>query len=145
MAQDFLIVSKKMLPDYMEKVIAARKLLESHEVSTVTEAVRRVGISRNTYYKYKDYVFMPEEALDSRRASVSMILGHKPGVLSAVLYEVYRVNCNIITISQSTPVALRASVNMVLDITNMKCTVTEMIEHLKAVPEVHEVQLDAVE
>ena len=53
MKKDFLIVNRKMLPDYLDKVIYARKLLESNEVSTITKAVEVAGISRNTYYKYK--------------------------------------------------------------------------------------------
>ena len=53
MNTDYLIVHKKILPEYLEKVIYARNLLERHEVPTVTEAVQKAGISRNTYYKYK--------------------------------------------------------------------------------------------
>ena len=49
----FLIVSRKILPDYLDKVIYARNLLTNHEASTITEAVQKAGISRNTYYKYK--------------------------------------------------------------------------------------------
>ena len=50
----YLIVHKKILPDYLEKVIETRELLASREAATVTEAVQRAGISRNTYYKYKN-------------------------------------------------------------------------------------------
>ena len=57
MKKDFLIVSRKILPDYLDKVIYARNLLVNHEASTITEAVQIAGISRNTYYKYKDYVY----------------------------------------------------------------------------------------
>ncbi len=53
---DYLIVHKKILPEYFNQVIQARSLLENHEVETVTEAVKKVGISRNTYYRYKDYL-----------------------------------------------------------------------------------------
>ena len=53
MKKDFLIVSRKILPDYLDKVIYARNLLTNHEASTITEAVQKAGISRNTYYKYK--------------------------------------------------------------------------------------------
>ena len=48
MAEKYLIVNKKILPDYLDKVIEARHLLMSCEVLTITEAVQRVGISRNT-------------------------------------------------------------------------------------------------
>ena len=52
MAGSYLIVNKKILPEYYEQVILARELLESREAKTVTEAVMKAGISRNTYYKY---------------------------------------------------------------------------------------------
>ena len=58
MAGNYLIVHKKILPDYLEKVIEARELLASHEAATVTEAVKSVGISRNTFYKYKNYGYV---------------------------------------------------------------------------------------
>ena len=53
MKSDYLIVHRKILPEYLDKVIYARNLLESHEAATITEAVQMAGISRNTYYKYK--------------------------------------------------------------------------------------------
>ena len=145
MAEKYLIVNKKILPDYLDKVIEARHLLMSCEVLTITEAVQRVGISRNTYYKYKDYVFQPEETDNQRRASLSMVLAHEAGALSAVLGSISRANASIITISQSTPVALRASVMMVLDITNLHGTIDTLIEVLKDLNQVHSVHLDALE
>ncbi len=145
MAEKYLIVNKKILPDYLDKVIEARHLLMSCEVLTITEAVQRVGISRNTYYKYKDYVFQPEETNNQRRASLSMVLAHEAGALSAVLGSISRANASIITISQSTPVALRASVMMVLDITNLHGTIDTLIEVLKDLSQVHSVHLDALE
>ena len=57
MKKDFLIVNRKILPDYLDKVIYARRLLETNEVTTITKAVEMAGISSNTYYNYKDYVF----------------------------------------------------------------------------------------
>ena len=74
MSSDYLLVHKKILPDYFSKVIAARELLASHEVETVKEAVERCGISRNTYYKYKDYIFEPNDLTGSRKAVFSMML-----------------------------------------------------------------------
>ena len=36
MASDYLLVSKKILPSYLEQVIKARELLSRHEASSVT-------------------------------------------------------------------------------------------------------------
>ena len=57
--KQFYIVDSSMLPEVVGKVIAARALLQNGEVKQVSEAVKQVGISRGTYYKYKDYVFFP--------------------------------------------------------------------------------------
>ena len=74
-----------------------------------------------------------------------MVLAHEAGALSAVLTSISRVNASIITISQSTPVALRASVMMVLDITNLHGTIDTLIDALKDLSQVHSVHLDALE
>ena len=50
----YYIVDSAILPDVMDKVIEARQMLENGTVRQVSEAVKRVGISRGTYYKYKD-------------------------------------------------------------------------------------------
>ena len=36
MKSDYLIVHRKILPEYLDKVIYARNLLESHEAATIT-------------------------------------------------------------------------------------------------------------
>ena len=51
MLENYLIIHKDILPDYYEKVIEARRLVESGKVKDVSQAVKQVGISRRTYYK----------------------------------------------------------------------------------------------
>lgn len=59
MLENFLIVNKEILPDYYEKVVEARNMINEGRVKGISEAVKQVGISRSTYYKYKDYIFAP--------------------------------------------------------------------------------------
>ena len=58
---NYLLIHKSILPEYYEKVIEARRLLESGEARDVSHAVRLVDISRSTYYKYKDFILEPDE------------------------------------------------------------------------------------
>ena len=51
MLDQYLIIHKSILPEYYEKVIAARHLLEDGKIRDVSQAVRQVGIARSTYYK----------------------------------------------------------------------------------------------
>lgn len=145
MSSSFMIVHKKILPDYYEKVIEARTMLESREVSTVTEAVSKVGISRNTYYKYKDYVFPYEGGRSVRRAVVSIILKDKNGSLSAVLNCLSDFGISILTISQAVPVSGKANVLLSLDISGLKTTIDEVIRSLKTLEAVKNAHLDAME
>ena len=61
MLKDYLIVERSALPDYFLRVVEARKLLESGACTQVGEAVQRAGISRSTYYKYRDKIIEPAE------------------------------------------------------------------------------------
>lgn len=145
MSSDFLIVNKKILPDYLEKVIEARNLLESHEAATVTEAVQKAGISRNTYYKYKDFVFENNGSSSERHAVLTLILKDEAGALSSVISTVTKANTNILTISQALPVAGKANLLITLNISSMNCTIDQLTATLKTLPTVRSVHLDAIE
>ena len=96
MNSDYLIVSKKILPDYYEKVLEARRLLDSGAAEDVSSAVRQAGISRSTYYKYKDAIYTPESADTGRKAVISMLLSHQIGVLSNVLNRLSALGVNVL-------------------------------------------------
>lgn len=145
MANSYLIIHKSVLPDYFEKVLEARRLLESGKVREVSEAVRRVGISRSTYYKYKDFVFEPSEVSGSRKAVLELMLDHQPGVLSAVLSRIFGAGASVLTITQSLPVLGKASVTISLDVSGMSLGVGALVSALEAVPGADSVRLLAIE
>ena len=145
MKSDFLIVHKKMLPDYLDKVIEARKLIENKECSTVKEAVKKVGISRNTYYKYKDYVYETSDNKANRHAVISLILKNENGSLASVIHVLTNLGTSILTISQAIPIHEKANVLLSLDITSLSCSIDEMLSSLKEISSVRSVHLDAME
>lgn len=145
MAGNYLIVHKKILPDYLEKVIEARELLASHEADTVTEAVRIAGISRNTFYKYRDYVFRMQEGSESRKASISVNLKDRPGSLGAVIQLLSNANASVITISQSVPVSGKAAVVFTIDTSGMSGTTEQLLASLKELEAVTSVHLNSME
>ena len=85
MQSNYLIVDRRILPDYYEKVVQARDMLREGRVKEVSEAVKLVGISRSTYYKYKDYIFAPSNETACKKAVFAFMLSHQQGVLSEVL------------------------------------------------------------
>ena len=145
MINKYLIVSKKILPDVYEKVIEARNLINNGSVKGISEAVKIVGISRSTYYKYKDYVFSPSENSIGRKAVISMMLRHEKGVLSNVLNYMSSANVNILTINQSIPINGKASVNLSLDISDISKSIDDIIAELKQFKGVSSVKLLSIE
>lgn len=45
------------MPEVLLRVVQAKKLLASGKVMTVQEAAEQTGISRSSFYKYKDDIF----------------------------------------------------------------------------------------
>lgn len=145
MLDQYLIIHKSILPEYYEKVIEARHLLEDGKIRDVSQAVRQVGISRSTYYKYKDFILEPTELSGGRRAVLSMILNHEQGVLSALLVCISDARANILTITQSLPIRDRASVTISLDVSEVDGSMEDFVTKLTEVPGVEQVRVLAVE
>ena len=145
MNEDYLIVRKKAVPAFFEKVLECRRLLETGEADDVSDAVRQAGISRSTYYKYKDYILEPSEMAGGRKAVLSMMLAHEPGVLSALLSCISDSGASVLTITQSLPIHNRASVTISLDVSSISCELTGLIALIGKTPGVEQAKLLAIE
>ena len=145
MLNDYLIVEKSALPDYFIKVVEARRLLDTGACAQVIDAVHAVGISRSTYYKYKDKILEPSQLTVGRKASLMLQLNHRAGMLSRVLSAVSACNANILTITQSLPVHGKATIMLSVDLSQLNKSVDEMTGELSAIDGVEQVRLLALE
>ena len=145
MLENYLIVHKSVLPDYFEKVVYARRLLENGSATDVSPAVKMAGISRSTYYKYKDFILEPTEISGGRKAVLSMMLEHEQGVLSALLIRISEARANILTITQSLPIRDKASVTIALDVSEVEGSMEDFVAKLSEVSGVEQVRVLAVE
>ena len=101
MVGKYLIVDKSIVPEYFEKVIEVRNLLRDGKYQNVSEAVKVVGISRSTYYKYKDYIKPFFESGKEKVFSIHMSLVDKPGILARILNIIADEDMNVLTIVQN--------------------------------------------
>ena len=53
--KEFYIVDKRILPKSIQNVIKVNDLILKTKMSKYS-AIKKVGISRSTYYKYKDFI-----------------------------------------------------------------------------------------
>lgn len=144
MIEKYLIIDKKILPDFFEKVIDAKNLVENG--MDVSSAVKAVGISRSTFYKYRDFVFTPQDT-DSQgaRAIISLLLKNEKGVLSEVLNDLLLVNVNVLSITQSLIINNKASIEVAIDMSEMMETIDQLLQRLSNMDGVVNVRLVAVE
>ena len=145
MLENYLIIHKSILPEYYEKVLKVRRMMESGKKKDVSQCVREVGISRSTYYKYKDYILEPMALSGGRKAVLSMMLTHEPGVLSALLSCISQSGASVLTITQSLPIHGRASVTISLDVTELAADFSNLLQTMEKIPGVEQVKLLAIE
>jgi len=126
----YYLVESSILPDAVRKTAEAKELLVRSEVSTVNEAVARVGISRSAYYKYKDGVFPFNAASREKIVSVALTLEHRAGVLSRVLNTLADKGANVLTINQNIPLQGLANVSISIETVEMKSGLEEVLSAL---------------
>ncbi len=145
MLDEYLIVNKEVLPEVFEKVVQVKRMMEQGETLQVSEAVKKVGLSRSAYYKYKDHVFEASENVKERKAVLAFMLSHEKGLLSEVLHVLSDSHCNIITINQNIPIRKKASVTISIDISDLKDTIEEVVNRIANLRGVNRVSLISLE
>lgn len=124
----YFVVKQKAIPEVLLKVVEAKRLLESEKVLTIQEAVDAVGISRSSFYKYKDDIFPFHDNVKGKTITMVIQLEDEPGILSEILQTVARYHANILTIHQSIPVNGIASLTLSVDVLPETGDVSEMVE-----------------
>ena len=141
----YYVVTGKAVPEVLLKVVEAKKLLDAEKVLTVQEATDQVGISRSSFYKYKDDIFPFHENAKGRTITMMIQMDDEPGALSEVLGKVAEYNANILTIHQSVPINGIASLTMSIEVLPTTKDLSEMMEQMESQKEIHYVKILARE
>lgn len=128
--RSFALVRVDMLPEAIQKTLEAKRLLETGVVEKVQDAVEQVGMSRSSFYKYRDSVFPFHSMVKERIVTISLILEHRAGVLSNVLGYLAQARANVLTIHQTIPIQGVANVSMSVDTTHMREEMNGIIDGL---------------
>lgn len=141
----YFVLKKKAVPEVLLKVVEAKRLLESEKVASIQEATDRVGISRSSFYKYKDDIFPFHDNARGKNITVVMQMDDEPGLLSEVLAVIAKHKANILTIHQSIPINGVASVTLSVDILPTTGDVSKMIEEIEERKGIHYLKILARE
>ena len=141
----YYVVKKGALPEVLLKVVEANRLIDTQKAASVQEAVDMVGISRSSYYKYKDDIFPFHDSAQGTTLTLSCQMNDAPGLLSDVLKVVAEFKANILTIHQSIPINGIASLSLSIQILAATGDVSEMIQEMEKKNGVHSVKVLARE
>lgn len=133
----YYVVKKKAVPEVLLKVVEVNRLLESKKTMTIQEAADKIGISRSSYYKYKDDIFPFSDNARGRTITIMLQLDDVPGLLSNVLNHIAKYDANILTIHQAIPVNGVASVTLSMDILPTAGDITGMIDDIESLKGIH--------
>ena len=133
------------MPEVLLKVVEAKRLLESEKAMTVQEASDRVGISRSSFYKYKDDIFPFHDNAKGRTITLVLQMDDERGLLSDILHIVAVYKANILTIHQSIPVGNLASLTLSVEVRPDTGDISRMVEEMEAQKGIHYVKIIARE
>ena len=133
----YFVVKQRALPEVLLKVVEANRLIETQKAASVQEAVEMVGISRSSYYKYKDDILPFHDNAKGKTITFILQMDDEPGLLSDVLKIIAEFHGNILTIHQTIPLNGVASLTISVDIAEDRGDASEMINEIESRQGVH--------
>ena len=127
----YFVVKQKAVPEVLLRVVEAKRLLDTKKAVTVQEAADQVGISRSSFYKYKDDIFPFHENAKGKTITFVIQMNDEPGLLSDVLKVVAEHRANILTIHQSIPINGMASTTLSVEVLPTTGNVSDMIDMIE--------------
>lgn len=145
MSSKYYIIKEQAVPEVLLKVVSAKKLIESGKVTSINEAADKVGISRSSFYKYKEDIFEFHDNIKGRTINLSCQMEDEPGILSDVLKIIAETRANVLTIHQSIPINGVAEISLSIEVLDTTGDISSMIASLEERKGVRKVKLLAGE
>ncbi len=142
---NYFVLKKKAVPEVLLKVVLAKQLLDSGKASSIQDATEMAGISRSSFYKYKDDIFPFHDNAKGRTITMVIQVEDRPGLLADIMQIVAASRANILTIHQSIPVNGIASVTISIEVTEETDNVSDVVETIEAHEGIHYLKILARE
>ena len=133
----YFVVKKKAIPEVLLKVVETKRLLATNRGMTIQEATDEIGISRSSFYKYKDDIFPFHENEKGQTVTMVIQLDDTPGVMAELLQKVAEYKANILTIHQSIPINGVATITLSVEVLAGPGNMSDMVDELEQHEGVH--------
>lgn len=141
----YYVLTEQAVPEVLRKVVEAKKLVETGKEESVQKAVDKVGLSRSSFYKYKDDIFEFHDSTQGTTINLAMSMDDEPGILSDVLKVIAQSGANILTIHQSIPVNGVASLSISIQVLSEESDIYDILGKLERQKGIHQVKMIARE
>ena len=105
------------------------------------EATDRVGISRSSFYKYKEDIFPFYDNTKGKTVTFVVQMDDEQGLLSDLLHIVAIYKANILTIHQSIPVNGVATLTLSVEVKDNTGNISKMVEEIEEQDGIHYVKI----
>ncbi|MCI9570500.1 MAG: ACT domain-containing protein [Lachnospiraceae bacterium] len=141
----YYLVRDKALPEVLQKVIEVKRLLTSEKSLTVQDAAQRAGLSRSSFYKYKDDIVPFSDNTMGKTMTLVTQMSDEPGLLSDLLHVVAAYRANILTIHQAIPVNGVATVTLSVEVLADTGDVDGLVEEIENLTGIYDLRILGIE
>lgn len=137
MDSNYYVIKKKAVPEVLLKVVEVKRLLAAERFMTIQEATEKIGLSRSSFYKYKDDIFPFHENEKGQTITLAIQMDDMPGLLAEILQEIEKYKANILTIHQSIPLNRVATLTISVEILSTTGNISDMVNEIENNEGVH--------
>ncbi|WP_036607308.1 ACT domain-containing protein [Oribacterium sp. P6A1] len=128
---DYFVVRTKALPTVLKKVVEVKTILESEKGISIAEATERAGLSRSSFYKYKDDIFPFYDSTKGKTVTLVIQMRDELGYLSKICSKISEYRANILTIHQSIPINSIVTLTVSIEVREDTSDINTMIREIE--------------
>lgn len=140
--RQFYLVDFQILSEAIKKTIQTKELLKEGEAETINEAVKKTGISRSAYYKYKDHVVPALDMQDDAIVSLAITTVDDIAVCSRILRKIAKGKNRVVTLNRGLPVRKQTLISLSFETAETRGDIKKLItniENMKGVKDVRQI------
>ena len=125
----------------MKKVVEVKSLIESEKGISIAEATERAGISRSSFYKYKEDIFPFYDSTKGKTVTLVIQMRDELGYLSKICSKISEYRANILTIHQSIPINSIVTLTVSIEVREDTSDINTMIREIEEWPNIQYVKI----
>lgn len=131
--KEYYLVDFEILPTAIKNTIRAKQMLENGSASTIYEAVKKMGISRSAFYKYKDHISDVVAGNERDLLTVIAVIPNDTVVVTRLLRKLDKLDAVPVTMEKSAPAGKYISMTFSFFVMDLPFSTDELVSEIKNV------------